>query len=948
MDHRRINRLKPDDVVRRFVKRPQVSISPETRAQLMYDIIRRGTIGRAEGRPHNDLCQAIGKATGFEVVLLEECRRDRLSLAGKRGLSLAREEDSTGLLLTESVSGQALRGGKIRVVNGSAARRAHPLIKKKEINTLIAVPLREGEILRGALTLAGRKEFGVGKEYLTFLEVLAAELVLLLDAWKSDLGVRASEERYRHLFSESRDTILVVDPESGNITEATPSVIPLSGYTPEDLRGKPLHLLYLPAERARAQSFLASLKKKKERPHTGEMALLRKDGTTQWIELHARLKPVGQELMAVLIARDITERKHNQVKISASEDLLHIIVEGTLDMFFYVHNMKGVFTYVSPSVERITGHSVNQWTDHYTKFLTNSHVNLRAREFTEAAMRDGVPPPPYPCEIRHANGSAILLEINERPIHRDGKVIGIQGVARDITDRKRWEQSLIDSEEKYRSLFNSVRDGIFQCDANGSITSINKAGAEILGFQSPVEVIATGLRWVDIYLHDKDHARTVANILEEGEIKNVEFMARRRNGEEFPAEGSAVSQIDKSGRVTGYDGTFRDISVRKRLEAQLIQSQKMESIGLLAGGIAHDFNNILGGILGYASLLKSLVQPEDKIYAHLTTIERSATRAAELTSKLLAFARGGKYVVKPVDINASVEETARLLRGTLDKSIDLKEELEQGLRAIEADASQIQQVLMNLCVNARDAMPLGGQLRITTRRIPLRDAFLSSQQDLRNTEYISVAVSDTGTGIEPATLEKIFDPFFTTKEKGKGTGLGLATVYGIVKNHGGYIDVRSTVGVGTTFSLYFPTIEGDVLRQEESTDEYAVGRETILVVDDEDTMRALARDVLTPLGYTVIEAIHGREAIDVYARPGSKIDLVILDVAMPVMGGKEALSHLLKINHDVKVILSTGYAQDSRTREMMQMGVSGFIQKPYGSAELSRIVRSVLDGRVVT
>jgi CheY-like chemotaxis protein len=372
----------------------------------------------------------------------------------------------------------------------------------------------------------------------------------------------------------------------------------------------------------------------------------------------------------------------------------------------------------------------------------------------------------------------------------------------------------------------------------------------------------------------------------------------------------------------------------------------MESIGLLAGGIAHDFNNILGGILGYASYLKSVVPGTDRIYQHLDTIERSALRAADLTAKLLAFARGGKYVVKPININAVVEETLRLLRGSLDRSIVIQDHLADHLPAIEADAGQIQQVIMNLCVNARDAMPGGGRLTVTTAVVPWQSPFLLSQPDVRHTRYVGVTVEDTGVGIDTAILGKIFDPFFTTKEKGKGTGLGLATVYGIVKNHNGYIDVQSKIGKGTLFSVHFPGVEKEAVTHEEKLETVSGGNETILVVDDEETIRRLLRDLLQAKGYRVLEAADGLEALSVFSENRGRIDLVILDMVMPEMGGRETYVRLREVDANIRTILSTGYAEDERARELMSMGVKAFVQKPYRVEELAAVVRSVLDNAV--
>jgi CheY-like chemotaxis protein len=369
----------------------------------------------------------------------------------------------------------------------------------------------------------------------------------------------------------------------------------------------------------------------------------------------------------------------------------------------------------------------------------------------------------------------------------------------------------------------------------------------------------------------------------------------------------------------------------------------MESIGLLAGGIAHDFNNILGGILGYTSFVKAQVPLEDRIYPHLETIERSALRAAELTSQLLGFARGGKYVVGPLRINELVRETAELLRGTIEATVVMETGLDPSSPVIEADASQMQQVLMNLCVNARDAMPGGGELKITTTRLDTPDAFLRSIPEGKGGPFVRIDIADTGIGIDRAIRGKIFDPFFTTKEKGKGTGLGLATVYGIVKNHNGFVNVESEMGAGTTFSVYIPAVDKRPAQVQEIASRPPGGKETVLVVDDEETIRELVKDILEEIGYSVLTAGNGFEAVEIYRERIGKIGLVILDMTMPGMGGRETFEKLRELNPRVRAILSTGYSEDERARQMLAMGVKAFVQKPYRIDDLASTVRRILD-----
>ncbi|GAB4337770.1 MAG: hypothetical protein Kow0099_11400 [Candidatus Abyssubacteria bacterium] len=372
----------------------------------------------------------------------------------------------------------------------------------------------------------------------------------------------------------------------------------------------------------------------------------------------------------------------------------------------------------------------------------------------------------------------------------------------------------------------------------------------------------------------------------------------------------------------------------------------MESIGTLAGGIAHDFNNLLGGILGYASFLKSKLSGGDAHYRYVDTIERSAMRAAELTSQLLGFARGGKYDAKPLNLNKVIEETLEIIGRTLDKSIEIRSRLCEELPTVEADAAQMQQVLMNLCVNAGDAMPHGGTLLVETEVAVLGEDYVRTHLGSQPGVYVVVSVSDTGVGMSRETVKRIFEPFFTTKEKGKGTGLGLAMVYGAVKNHGGSIRVYSEPGAGTTFKVYLPSNGAPEQAELSVAEAVQGGDELILVVDDEETIRSLVKDTLESYGYRVLVAENGEEAVSLYGERGEEIDLVILDMMMPKMGGRETFQRLRELNPGIKALLSTGYSQNGKAQEILDSGVLGFLQKPYQTHELLSKLRSVLDAKV--
>ena len=376
------------------------------------------------------------------------------------------------------------------------------------------------------------------------------------------------------------------------------------------------------------------------------------------------------------------------------------------------------------------------------------------------------------------------------------------------------------------------------------------------------------------------------------------------------------------------------------MEAQLIQAQKMEAIGTLAGGIAHDFNNLLMVIQGNVSLMLLDLNPTHPHYEMLKTIEKQVQSGSKLTSQLLGYARKGRYEVKPIDLNQLVEETSEAF-GRTRKNITIHRELAEDLLACEADQGQIEQVLMNLFVNAADAMPAGGDLFLKTINVTHED-IKSKLYDPIPGDYVLLTVTDTGIGMDSKTMGRIFDPFFTTKELGRGTGLGLASVYGIVKGHGGYIEVESEKGHGTTFKVYLPASGKKVQKTVKTADPILKAIGTILFVDDEEVILEVGEKFLNVLGYKVLTAQSGMEAIEVFKKHRDSIDLVLLDMIMPNMGGGEVYDRLKEISPDVKVLLSSGYSVDGEATKILERGCNGFIQKPFDIMQLSQSIRAIL------
>jgi PAS domain S-box-containing protein len=516
----------------------------------------------------------------------------------------------------------------------------------------------------------------------------------------------------------------------------------------------------------------------------------------------------------------------------------------------------------------------------------------------------------------------------------------------DITESKTAEYALRESEKRFRELAELMPETIYEMDLKGTLTFVNRKAFEHFGYTQ--EDFDSGLNAFDIVVPD-DRDRAIENIrrIMKGESIGLnEYMAIRRDGSTFPIMIHS-SLIIREEELVGVRGFIIDLTDRKKteeerikLEAQFQQAQRLETIGTLAGGIAHDFNNLLMTIQGNTSLMLFDVDASQPHYEPLKNIEKQIERGAKLTKQLLGYARKGKYNVKAINLNQIIKESSEAF-GRTRKQITIRRELSNDLYAIEADQGQIEQILYNLYVNAADAMPGGGRLVLNTSNVTHED-IKSEQYEPIPGYYVLLTVADTGTGMEAEVEERIFDPFFTTKDTGRGTGLGLASVYGITKSHDGYIEVESEKGKGSTFKLYLPATAKTPLDPPEATTHIIEGSGTILLVDDEEMVLNVGGRVLEKLGYTVIEAPGGKEAVDIFDKNKESIELVILDMIMPDMGGGETYDRIKEIKPRVKVLLSSGYSIDGQATEIMKRGCDGFIQKPFKADELSEKLRKIL------
>lgn len=545
-------------------------------------------------------------------------------------------------------------------------------------------------------------------------------------------------------------------------------------------------------------------------------------------------------------------------------------------------------------------------------------------------------------------GAVVVQSYTDEEIYSEKDIELLESVSDQIAiavERKMAEEALAVSEETYRNLFQNAQVGISRTRlSDGKMLECNEQIAGMFGYENREEMIKSCFIF-DHYVNKNDRDRLVSIINNDGEIKNFEAQFYRNDGQVFWIRFSGRLSPDKS----YIEGVAEDITLmkkteeeRKRLEGQLYQSQKMESIGRLAGGVAHDFNNILTSVMGYAEILKMTFPETSKGPGKAAdVILKGSQRAADLTKQLLGFARGGKYNPAPININFAIRDAVTVSEKIFEKNINVVYNFEKNIGIIEADENQMNQVFTNLIINAKDAMPSGGNITFSTENVSLDENYIVRFPEFRAGNYVKISVSDSGIGMIKSVKDKIFEPFFTTKGTEKGTGLGLATVYGIVKNHSGHINVESESGKGTTFIIHFPVSE-KALEEEKESKKVIKGIEKILLVEDEELVRKLVKDQLKTLGYRVVTAKNGLEAVKIYKQKRKEIDLVLLDMIMPKLAGRETFLKLKEINKKVKALLMSGFSQDGKASEILNDGALGFLQKPFDIKQLSEVINKAL------
>ena len=752
-------------------------------------------------------------------------------------------------------------------------------------------------------------------------------------------ALRESEEKYRVLVEKAHEGILVA--QDGFHMFVNPAAEKIWGYSQEELLSRPFREFIHPYDRDMVVGRSLRRSGEKEIPRRYSFRILTEQGKTRWVEIDYSAVSWKGRPAELVLATDITERKQMEESLQSEKERFEMLAQNAPFGMLMVSE-KGDFEYVNPRFKEMFGYDLSE-VPNGREWFRRAYPDPTYRKEVIAAWIDHLQGH-GPGETRSRIFTVTCKDGSEKIINFRPVRLGTGQdlvTCEDITERKQRERQLLESEQKYRTLFEESRDPVIITTRDGKVEAVNEAYLDLFGFTREE---AEKMDILNIYIDPADRIRFQKDIERSGSLQDYEVRRRKKDGTEIECLLTSHVRLGEDGTIVGYQGIIRDVTERKQLQKQLIQAQKMEAIGTLAGGIAHDFNNLLQVTLGYSELLLRKKSKDDAEHADLQKIHHAARSGAELVQGLLTFSSKVESKPMPLDINRQVKGVEELLRRTIPRMIDIRLELAKGLKRVNADPARIEQVIINLAVNARDAMGESGSLIISTGNATLDAEYCRLRPEAKPGDYVLLSVSDTGQGMDKDTLVHIFEPFFTTKKVGRGTGLGLAMVYGIVQQHGGHITCCSEVGKGTTFKVYFPAIEIQMKQYIEDSDVTpALGNETLLLVDDEELVRELGIRILGNAGYQVLAARNGKEALDLYKKEGTQISLVILDWIMPEMGGKDCLHELLKINPRVKVLIASGYTTEEATKEPAELGAKGFVAKPFRVKQLLRDVRKTLD-----
>jgi len=806
--------------------------------------------------------------------------------------------------------------------------------------------VREGETIREEISC---REDGKEKLFLSMLSPIYREgrvtevmglNIDITDLKETEEALRESEARYLSIFNQSLNCIYVQDFE-GNFIDANDASLKLLGYSRDEIKRIDLSMLLDEESLPAAQEALREIMKTGRQKTLTEYRLKTKSGDTVWVLTQGALTYREGKPHSILgFAVDITDRKRMEEALRESEDKYRTLIEALPHMVAIFRNRRMVFA--NPAFLKMFGYeSLDEALGISEEELISEDEHKRITAYTKArSAGESDVPEHYTTVLKRKSGELFPAEVFVKEITYQAQP-ALQVIIQDITERERAQEALRLSEEMYRGVVDASPDGIVYMGLDFNVVMANRQIAALFGLDGPQEAI--GKNGLD-FLAPEERERAAQNARERLESENVgtmEYKMLHKDGGRFLAEFNSMVIRDARGEPKGYVAVVRDITEKRKIEEELLKAAKLDSLGILAGGIAHDFNNILTAILGNINLVSMTAKLDELALASLNEAEKACYRAKGLTSQLLTFSKGGAPVRKAASMKELLTDTVKF---TVSGSMVRAEfNIADDLWPVEVDEVQISQALNNLVVNSIHAMPKGGVISVDAENVALDE----NSRPLRKGKYIKISIRDEGTGIPDDYIDKIFDPYFTTKQN--GSGLGLATTYSVINRHGGHILADSELGKGTSFTIYLPATEKKPQVKKEKPAEIRRGKGKVLLMDDEEIIRKVGKELMEGLGYEVQTASNGAEAIEMYKRArdeGKPVDAVIMDLTVPGgMGGKDALEELLKIDPDARVIVSSGYSADRIMSDYENHGFKGVIVKPYNLRQLGDVLHEVISGR---
>ena len=753
-------------------------------------------------------------------------------------------------------------------------------------------------------------------------------------------ALRKSEKQYRTLIKNAGEAIIVA--QDGIFKFANPKGEELYGRSQEELASRPLTDFIHEEDRDMVRKRHKRRLGGEEPPMTYPFRIINKAGDTKWVQLSAALFSWKNKPAVLCYMTDITDRKRAEEDARAHAQRLALHVKYTpLGVIEWDLDFKA--TEWNTAAATIFGYSRHEALGRHAADLVIPDSALKHVDLIWSALIEGKGGTRSTNENKTKGGEIRVCDwYNTTLIDPEGAIIGVASLVQDITEQKQAEEALRKSEEKYRTVLEANPDPVVVYDKEGKVTYMNPAFTRVFGWSLEERI---GKKMDDFVPEEKwpEIRMMIDKVLAGERFLRLETLRYTKDKKSIPVAISASFDRDKEGDLLSSVVNLRDISEQKRLEAQLQKVQKMEAIATLAGGIAHEFNNSLTGVVGNIELLEMRLPGNKTVKEHTEPMKSSSQRMANLTSQLLAYARGGKYQAKTISLGDFVEKTLPVIKSNIGHSIQIDTVLQRNLFKVNVDSTQMQMVLSALVSNSSEAIEGEGRIRITAGNEEIDAEFANSQPELKAGRYVCLTVEDDGGGMGEEALNKIFDPFYTTKFIGRG--LGMASVFGIIMNHGGSISVESDLGKGTVVRIYFPAFEDkEEERPEKPAEEAGVisGTGTILVIEDEETVMNLIRAVLERLGYRMLEAKTGREAVEIAKTFDGDIDLALLDIKLPDIQGDKVYPLIMEDRPNLKVIVCSGYSIET-ARGILDAGAQDFIQKPFNVKELSQKLREIID-----